>query len=125
MPSACGSRIPGSCGLRRPREAVGGPLPDSAILRPATPPPDFDLDLALQSLRRFADRSPSGIALAHYGLVPDPMATLDEAADTLQRWATVAEQAWRTGEDIVAALEAAFDSDYEGVDPDQVVKLQT
>src|SRR3954471_1684428 len=112
-------------GLLFAGDAVGVRLPDAGILRPATPPPDFDLALALQSLRRFADRSPSGIALAHYGLVPDPLSTLDEAADTLQHWATVAEQAWRAGEDIVAALEAAFDSQYEGIDPDQVVKLQT
>jgi hypothetical protein len=34
----------------------------------------------LASLERFAARSPSGIALAHYGLVPDPGTILDEAA---------------------------------------------
>jgi glyoxylase-like metal-dependent hydrolase (beta-lactamase superfamily II) len=112
-------------GLLFAGDAVGVRLPDAGILRPATPPPDFDLEQALHSLKRFADRSPSGIALAHYGLVPDPMSTLEEAADTLQRWADVAERAWRAGDDIVGALEAAFNSDYEGIPEEQVVKLQT
>src|SRR5271154_2931256 len=50
-------------------DAVGVKLPDGGVLRPATPPPDFDLDQALTSLRKFAARRPSGIALAHYGLL--------------------------------------------------------
>src|SRR4029453_790347 len=77
-------------GLLFAGDAVGVRLPDVGILRPATPPPDFDLDQALNSLRRFAARSPSGIALAHYGLVPDPQAILEEAQGTLRRWAEVA-----------------------------------
>src|SRR5881227_1195870 len=87
-------------GLLFAGDAVGVRLPDAGILRPSTPPPDFDLDLAIQSLRRFADRSPSGIALAHYGLVPDPVSILEEADGTLRQWAEVAEKAWQAGEDI-------------------------
>jgi glyoxylase-like metal-dependent hydrolase (beta-lactamase superfamily II) len=112
-------------GLLFAGDAVGVRLPDAGVLRPSTPPPDFDLDLALQSLRRFADRSPSGIALAHYGLVPDPREILDEAEDTLRRWADVAERAWREGQDIAAALDAAFADDLVGVDPEQREKLET
>ena len=59
-------------GLLFAGDAVGVRLPDGGVLRPATPPPDFDLDLALSSLERFGARRPAGIALAHYGLVPDP-----------------------------------------------------
>ncbi len=40
-------------------DAVGVRLPGAGIIRPATPPPDFDLDLAVNSLRRFRDRQPS------------------------------------------------------------------
>src|SRR5438445_1356273 len=53
-------------------DAVGVRLPDAGVLRPSTPPPDFDLDQAVHSLHRFAERRPVGIALAHYGLVPNP-----------------------------------------------------
>ena len=86
-------------------DAVGVRLPDAGVLRPSTPPPDFDLDLAVHSLHRFAARRPSGLALAHYGLLSEPGAILDEAEETLRRWASVAEQAWRDGEDIAAALD--------------------
>jgi glyoxylase-like metal-dependent hydrolase (beta-lactamase superfamily II) len=106
-------------------DAVGVRLPDAGVLRPSSPPPDFDLDQALHSLQQFAARSPSGIALAHYGLVPNHETVLDEAADTLQRWAHVAEQAWREGRDIAAALEAAFAADLTDVDEAHREKLET
>jgi len=101
--------LDGATGFLFAGDAVGVRLPDGGVLRPATPPPDFDLDLALRSLRRFAEHRPSGIALAHYGLVPFPAdELLDEAAETLQAWAEEAERAWRSGEDIAAALERRF-----------------
>src|SRR3954447_26929680 len=112
-------------GLLFAGDAVGVRLPDAGILRPATPPPDFDLDQALTSLRRFADRSPSGIALAHYGLVPDPMTILEEAEDILRKWTDVAERAWREGRDIAAALDAAFGGELAGIDEAHRVKLET
>ena len=106
-------------------DAVGVRLPDAGVLRPSTPPPDFDLRQALDSLQRFRDRSPAGIALAHYGLVPDHETVLDEAAETLTRWAEVAEAAWRDGRDIAAALEEAFADDLTDVDEGQRDKLET
>jgi glyoxylase-like metal-dependent hydrolase (beta-lactamase superfamily II) len=99
-------------------DAVGIRLPKVGVLRPATPPPDFDLDQAIDSLGRFAARRPSGLALAHYGVVPgDARDVLEEATGTLRRWGEVAEQAYREGHDIAAALEEAFAQDHDGVDP--------
>jgi glyoxylase-like metal-dependent hydrolase (beta-lactamase superfamily II) len=90
-------------------DAVGVRLPELGVLRPATPPPDFDLEQAVTSLRRFAARRPGALALAHYGLLPgDPSASLAEAEDTLRRWAGVAEAAWRQGRDVAGALADAF-----------------
>lgn len=106
-------------------DAVGVRLPDAGVLRPSTPPPDFDLDLAIQSLHRFAERKPTDIALAHYGVVPDPASILEEAEATLRSWAAVAEQAWNEGADIAAALERAFAGDLMGVDDGQRRKLET
>ena len=106
-------------------DAVGVRLPDAGVLRPSTPPPDFDLDLALRSLHRFRDRRPAGLALAHYGLLPDPLAVLEEAEATLRHWASVAEEAWRAGEDIAAALDKAFASDLAEVDEAHREKLET
>jgi len=106
-------------------DAVGVRLPDVGVLRPATPPPDFDLDQALTSLQRFAERRPVGIALAHFGLVPDPVEILEEAQQTLRRWGEVAEAAWREGRDIAEALSEQFGKELEGTDPSQREKLET
>jgi glyoxylase-like metal-dependent hydrolase (beta-lactamase superfamily II) len=90
-------------------DAVGVRLPDVGVLRPSTPPPDFDLDLALHSLGRFAERSPSALALAHYGVLEQPLEVLEEAAGILRQWAETAEVAYRAGEDIADALARRFD----------------
>ncbi len=109
MPSITSGCSTARAGLLFAGDAVGVRLPDGGVLRPATPPPDFDLDLALGSLRRFAEHRPAGIALAHYGLVPvDPDELLEEADGTLRLWAEEAERAWRAGEDIASALEGRF-----------------
>ena len=106
-------------------DAVGVRLPDAGILRPAAPPPDFDLDQALHSLHRFADRRPAALALAHYGVLSDPEDLLAEAEVTLRAWADEAERAWREGRDIADALAQAFGGDLEAVDPAQREKLET
>src|SRR5436190_12119275 len=112
-------------GLLFAGDAVGVRLPDAGGLRPATPPPAFDLEQAINSLHRFAERRPSGVALAHYGLVPDPMNTLVEAEEILRKWAEVAEKAWREGRDIAGALDAEFGAELEGVEEEHRVKLET
>ena len=106
-------------------DAVGVQLPDAGVLRPATPPPDFDLDQAVNSLHRFAQRHPTGLALAHYGLLGDAGSVLGEAEQTLREWAGVAEQAWKAGRDIASALEESFATDYSGLDSSERSKLET
>ena len=106
-------------------DAVGVRLPDGGVLRPATPPPDFDLDAALHSLEKFRDRRPSGLALAHYGLLPAPDELLSEAGSTLRRWADVAEKAYREDRDIAEALQQEFRGDLSGVAEEHREKLET
>jgi glyoxylase-like metal-dependent hydrolase (beta-lactamase superfamily II) len=113
-------------GLLFAGDAVGVRLPDGGVLRPATPPPDFDLDLAIASLRRFAEHRPSAIALAHYGVVPiEPGVLLEEAEDTLRAWADEAERAFRSGQDIAAALGARFSPDLSHLDEASRRRLET
>ncbi|GAC1314595.1 MAG: MBL fold metallo-hydrolase [Acidimicrobiales bacterium] len=106
-------------------DAVGVRLPDGGVLRPATPPPDFDLDAALHSLEKFRSRRPSGLALAHYGLLAAPDELLSEAGSTLRRWAAVAESAFRDGRDITEALQQEFRGDLAGVPEEHREKLET
>jgi glyoxylase-like metal-dependent hydrolase (beta-lactamase superfamily II) len=110
-------------------DAVGVRLPDIGILRPATPPPDFDLDLALGSLKRFSRWQPYRLALAHYGLVDiDPQILLEEAESTLQKWADVATKAWNQGGDIEQALAKEFTvtlNQPNKLDPAQLKRLET
>jgi glyoxylase-like metal-dependent hydrolase (beta-lactamase superfamily II) len=104
-------------------DAVGVKLPDGGVLRPSTPPPDFDLDQAIDSLGKFAARRPSGIALAHYGLLGQPEELLAEAEETLRQWAETAEAAYRQGVDIADALSARFDPLLGDVDAAHKKKL--
>jgi glyoxylase-like metal-dependent hydrolase (beta-lactamase superfamily II) len=106
-------------------DAVGVRLPDAGVLRPSTPPPDFNLDQALDSLRKFADRSPTEVALAHYGLVPSAQTIFEEAKETLVRWYEVAFEAWKEGADIAAAFEERFASDLTDVPPEHKEKMET
>jgi glyoxylase-like metal-dependent hydrolase (beta-lactamase superfamily II) len=94
-------------------DAVGVQLPEVGVLRPAVPPPDFDLEQAVASLRRFTALRPTQVVLTHYGVVPDGAATLDEAERVLHDWVAVAEQAMRDTpgasiDDIAAALADRF-----------------
>jgi glyoxylase-like metal-dependent hydrolase (beta-lactamase superfamily II) len=94
-------------------DAVGVRLPDFGVLRPATPPPDFDLEQATASLRRFAELRPERVVLTHYGPVDEPLATLAEAEGMLHDWVGVAERTMRESEeagidDVAAALAETF-----------------
>ncbi len=114
-----------SSGILFAGDAVGVRLPDARVLRPATPPPDFDLDQAVNSLHRFVQRRPTGIALAHYGLIEGAEPILAEAEETLREWAGVAERAWQNGLDIAEALAEAFATDNVSIDAAEREKLET
>ena len=101
-------------------DAVGVKLPGAGVLRPATPPADFDLDQALESLRRFAERSPAAIALAHYGaLGDDPASVLSEASEALREWASVAQSAWGAGLDVEEALARRYRPELDALSDEQ------
>ena len=112
-------------GLLFAGDAVGVRLPDAGVLRPATPPPDFDLDQALTSLPKFAERRPTGVALAHFGLVPDPMDTLAEAEGSPARVGRGGREGVPRGSRHRHRLDEAFGQELKGVDPVHREKLET
>ena len=113
-------------GLLFAGDALGVQLPDGGVLRPATPPADFDFDLAIDSMRRFRELLPVGIALTHYGLIPEtPEQLLDDAEERLRDWVGVAERAWSEGRDIAEALTERFAQQNETVDAEQRARIET
>ena len=110
--------------LRRGRR--GGPPARRGRASAGDTAPDFDLELALGSLRRFADTAPSGIALLTTASFPPiPRSSSSEAEATLRSWADEAERAWRAGEDIAEALQARFSTALDGMDPETRRRLET
>jgi glyoxylase-like metal-dependent hydrolase (beta-lactamase superfamily II) len=104
-------------------DGVGVLLPSTGVLRPATPPPDFDRDLAVASLHRFAERNPAHLVLTHFGPITPPAERLAEAEDKLLRWCETAERAAQEDgpelEHIEAALRQRFEQEegYKARDP--------
>jgi glyoxylase-like metal-dependent hydrolase (beta-lactamase superfamily II) len=74
-------------------DALGVRLPDVGIMRPATPPPEFDLELAVSSIWRIAELDPNEIYLTHFGSPASganpasPKDVCNEAVDALRTWA--------------------------------------
>ncbi len=106
-------------------DAIGVLIPELGVLRPATPPPDFDLDLVISSIDKFSSYHPSGIAMAHYGLFRNPEELLEKGKDVVSRWAHVAEKAFNEDRDIEKALEEAFGAETDGLDPVLVDRFDT
>jgi glyoxylase-like metal-dependent hydrolase (beta-lactamase superfamily II) len=81
-------------------DAAGVYIPDTGDLRPATPPPDFDLPTALQSLRTFAALRPARLLFSHYGPVGAVGETLDRAAEEINVWVDETRRARGLGLDL-------------------------
>ncbi|HTR68940.1 MAG TPA: MBL fold metallo-hydrolase [Mycobacteriales bacterium] len=67
-------------------DAAGIYIPETGAIRPSTPPPDFDLDQAVASLRLFADLRPQRLLFSHFGPVEDVGPAIEEAIEELQVW---------------------------------------
>jgi len=67
-------------------DAAGIYIPQTGDLRPATPPPDFDLGTALESLRMFAELRPVRLLFSHFGPVGAVRETLDRSAEEISLW---------------------------------------
>jgi glyoxylase-like metal-dependent hydrolase (beta-lactamase superfamily II) len=80
-------------------DALGVHLPEAGVLRPATPPPEFDIELACESIERIRARADSILLLSHFGPVGDVDRVCTLAADRIRRWGDVVRRALAAGED--------------------------
>ncbi|MGN6793249.1 MAG: MBL fold metallo-hydrolase [Streptosporangiaceae bacterium] len=85
-------------------DAAGIYIPETGDQRPATPPPDFDLGIALESLRMFAALRPARLLFSHYGPVAAVDEALDRSAEEIQLWVEETRQARRAGLDLDHAV---------------------
>ena len=87
-------------------DAAGVYIPETGDLRPATPPPDFDLPVALASIDRFASLDPSRLLFSHYGPVTAVASTLERSAEEISVWVSATQAARGAGMDLDHAVEA-------------------
>jgi glyoxylase-like metal-dependent hydrolase (beta-lactamase superfamily II) len=102
-------------------DALGIHLPDVRVLRPATPPPDVDVEASVDSIRRIAERHPETLLFSHYGPVREAAALCELAARRLRRWAEVvrdAASATEDAEEIGRILDAATTDEWEDAPAD-------
>lgn len=86
-------------------EAIGSYLPWATAFRPALPPPEVDVELALASIERIRAVGPSAVLTSHFGPAPDPDRACDVAAERVRTWA----------EEVRASLMAVPDASTEAI----------
>jgi glyoxylase-like metal-dependent hydrolase (beta-lactamase superfamily II) len=78
-------------------DAAGIYIQETGDMRPATPPPDFDLATALASLRTFRELRPARLLFSHYGPVSAVEETLERSAEEIRVWVDETRRARGTG----------------------------
>lgn len=86
-------------------DALGIHIPNLPILRPATPPPEFDVELAVASIRRIRERARSILLFAHFGPIGDVERTCELAERRLNDWSDVVRRAMQTTNDLDEIVE--------------------
>ena len=102
-------------------DAAGVYLPETGDVRPATPPPDFDLETALASVRKFAALRPTRLLFSHYGPVSSVSETLDRSAEEITVWVEETRRAHAAGLDLdhaVAMVQDRTAERYAALKPD-------
>jgi glyoxylase-like metal-dependent hydrolase (beta-lactamase superfamily II) len=81
-------------------DAAGIYVQETGDMRPATPPPDFDLDVALESLRMFSSLAPARLLFSHFGPVTAVDETLARSAEEISLWVGETKRARKAGLDL-------------------------
>ena len=107
-------------------DALGIHLPDVGVLRPATPPPEIDVEAAVASIERIRARARSLLMFSHFG----PVEEIDElcglAVSRLRTWARIVREAMRITldlDEIASVLERETSSEFEDA-PEEAADLE-
>ncbi len=81
-------------------DAAGIYIQETGDMRPATPPHDFDLDIALESLRMFGALQPARLLFSHFGPVTAVDEALARSAAEISLWVEETRRARKAGLDL-------------------------
>ncbi len=110
-------------------DAAGVYVPETADVRPSTPPPDFDLDLTLSSLARMQDAQAQRLLFSHFGPVTEVSDTLERSREELLLWVDAVRAADAAAPDLDHAIAMVRDRDRQRQPefysaPDRVQKFE-
>lgn len=94
-------------------DAAGVYVPETGDLRPATPPPDFDFELALSSLAAMEAVNPSRLLFSHFGPTTEIARVFTESRAQLHYWVEWVTKAHHEGLDFDHALLMVLAKDRE------------
>jgi len=92
--------VDGSSGAVFTGDALGIHLPDVQVLRPATPPPDIDIELGVESIERIRSRADSILLFSHFGPVQEVDELCSIASSRLRKWADIVRHALDQTDDL-------------------------
>jgi glyoxylase-like metal-dependent hydrolase (beta-lactamase superfamily II) len=81
-------------------DALGIHLPDVRVLRPATPPPDVDVEEGIRSIARIRERADKLLLFSHFGPVTEVDELCDIASRRLRKWADIVRDALEETDDL-------------------------
>jgi glyoxylase-like metal-dependent hydrolase (beta-lactamase superfamily II) len=108
-------------------DAAGIYVPEADLVKPATPPPDFDLPVALASIESFRALQPDRLLFSHYGPVSAIDETLDASVEELELWVEMTRDVRRQGLDLDHAVAAVRDRTrerYAAIDADPELRAK-
>jgi glyoxylase-like metal-dependent hydrolase (beta-lactamase superfamily II) len=97
-------------------DALGIHPPDLPVLRPATPPPEYDLEMAIESIEKIRSLAGALVLFSHFGPVHEVERICDLAVERFRAWTEAARVAMERTDDIdeiASVLEAEARRDIE------------
>jgi glyoxylase-like metal-dependent hydrolase (beta-lactamase superfamily II) len=98
-------------------DAVGIYSPEEEILVPTTPPPDFDLNISIDTIKRLMSLPAEMLLFSHFGVTRKVAETLELAIKELETWGDVIWKAMKGGdfENAVNELKAQASKKLESI----------
>lgn len=94
-------------------DAAGVYVPETGDVRPATPPPDFDFQLAVDSLKAMQSVEPNRLLFSHFGPTSEIERVFEESHMQLHYWVEWVTKAHHEGMDFDHALLMVLAKDQE------------